>query len=239
VYLEELKIEDPTNHNEIYPKLLRFLESVHKQGKSYTAAISSGTPSMQACWILIAESGAFPLKLVRSDDPKWGVKLVRPVKLSTALPKIEKIKRENLELKKSALSKLQIKRKVPSVQIGDSVLNLTPMEFVYYRFFAERAKKGLEYLRFGTVNVPEVFYKSVCDFHRDSFPDADLARITLEKQKHISCSTFRSNVTRINNKMKKLVKNEFYSKYYCIESEGQRLSKRYGVSLPHQLINIK
>ncbi|MBK6504254.1 MAG: hypothetical protein IPG02_00905 [Ignavibacteria bacterium] len=154
-----MKIKDPTDHNEIYPKLLKYLESVQKSGFTYTAAISSGTPSMQACWILIAESGAFPLKLVRSDDPKWGVPVVRKVKLSAALPRIEKIKKENIELKKSALEKLTIDKKKPEVRIGEKVIDLTPIEFVYYRFFAERARRDEEHLRFGGLDVRKNFIR--------------------------------------------------------------------------------
>lgn len=239
VHITELKITDPTNHNEIYPKLLKFLNSVKKPGETYTAAISSGTPSMQACWILIAESAAFPLKLVRSDDPKFGVPVVRNVRLSAALPRIEKIRKENIELKRSALDRLEFNIKKPEVLIGNRILPLTPIEFAYYRFFAERALEGSEYLRFGIYETPKEFYENVLKFHGESFPFADGARQTLEKSKSISCSTFRSNVTRINKKIMTLVENPFYSNYYCIESEGQKFSKRYGISMPHELIKIR
>jgi hypothetical protein len=237
--LIDLKIKDPTDHNEIYPKILKYLEKVQKADCEYAAAISSGTPSMQACWILIAESGAFPLKLVRSDDPKWGVPVVRKVKLSAALPRIEKIKRENTELKKSALEVVTIDKKKPEIRIGDKVIDLTPIEFVYYRFFAERAKRGDEHMRFGVYEVPDEFYNRVLQFHRESYPDADGARIKLERSKKIACSTFRANVTRLNKKLKKAVGHDVFSRYYMIESEGQRLAMRYSINLPQESIKIK
>jgi len=194
---------------------------------------------MQACWILIAESGAFPLKLVRSDDPKWGVPVVRKVKLSAALPRIEKIKKENTELKKSALEVVTIDKKKPEIRIGDKVIDLTPIEFVYYRFFAERAKRGDEHLRFGVYEVPDEFFNKVLQFHRESYPDADGARMKLERAKKIACSTFRANVTRLNSKLKKAVGHNVFSKYYMIESEGQRLAMRYSINLPQESIKIK
>ncbi len=239
VVLRELKIKDPTDHNEIYPKLLAYLEAVHKKNRRYVAAISSGTPSMQACWILIAESGAFPLKLVRSDDPKWGVPVVRPVKLSAALPRIEKIVKENKELKKSALPRLRINRQIAEVHIGEKELTLSPMEFVYYVIFAERAMEGKDYLRFGIANVPSEFFEHVLEYHSEFFPDAESARITLEKAKSIACATFRANVTRMNIKIKKLFKHDVYAKYFLIESEGKKYSKRYGINLEKQLITIR
>ncbi|MBX7042223.1 MAG: hypothetical protein K1X85_04900 [Ignavibacteria bacterium] len=239
VVLRELKIKDPTDHNEIYPKLLAYLESVQEKNRQYIAAISSGTPSMQACWILIAESGAFPLKLVRSDDPKWGVPVVRPVKLSAALPRIERIVKENKELKKSALPRLKINRQKAEVHIGEKELILSPMEFVYYVIFARRAMEGRDYLRFGIANVPEEFFVHVLGYHNEFFPDAESARITLEKAKSIACSTFRANVTRMNKKIKRLLKHDVYARYFLIESEGKKYSKRYGINLEKQLITIR
>jgi hypothetical protein len=239
VFLREIKIKDPTDHNEIYPKLLKYLESVQKPGHKYTAAISSGTPSMQACWILIAESGAFPLKLVRSDDPKWGVPVVRKVKLSAALPRIEKIKKENIELKKSALEKLTIDKKIPEVRIGDKMIDLTPIEFAYYRFFAEKAKNDEEHIRFAGIDVPPEFYQKVHMYHKESYAESDGLRMSLERAGTIACSNFRANVTRLNSKLKKAVSHELYSKYYMIESEGKKHAKRYGINLPPESIKIK
>lgn len=238
VVLEEIEIEDPTNHNEIYPKLMKYLKSIHRKNRKFFAAISSGTPSMQACWILIAESNAFPIKLFRSDDPKWGVDVVRPVKLSTALPKIVILENENLQLKKLALKKLCIDRKIPEVKIGDKKLELSPIEFVYYTFFAERALEDKEYLKFGTYNVPAEFFDRILKMHEDMFESADIARDKLRKTGEISCSTFRTNVTRINKKIEKLLGKKVPFKYYLIESEGMKFAKRYGMNLPGELIEI-
>ena len=60
----ELNIKDVTDHNEIYPALKTITDQLPKsESLNYTAAISSGTPAMQVCWILLAESETF-LRLI-------------------------------------------------------------------------------------------------------------------------------------------------------------------------------
>ena len=239
VFLAELKIKDPTSHNEIYPKILNYLQSVYKPGNKHFAAVSSGTPSMQACWILIAESNAFPLKLYRSDEPKWGVDVVRPVKLSAALPRIVLLEEENLKLKKSLLEKLVIDKKAPSVRVGEKSIDLSPMEFVYYTVFAERALRDSGSLKIGGIYMPGEFFDRVVRLHEEIFESADIVRDGLKKVGIITCNTFRTTITRLNNKIKRVLrKREFYD-YYLIESEGRKFSKRYSLSLPGELISIK
>ncbi|NOX19002.1 MAG: hypothetical protein GXO87_12075, partial [Chlorobi bacterium] len=71
----EFSFKDVTDHNEIYEALKSFADELPKnENLFYAAAISSGTPAMQVCWILLAESGEFsekfPLRLVKVKDPK-------------------------------------------------------------------------------------------------------------------------------------------------------------------------
>ena len=71
---KEFKLSDVTDHNQIYLKLKEFTDTLPKnKSYSYTAAISSGTPAMQVCWTLFAESGDFtetiPLQLIKIKDP--------------------------------------------------------------------------------------------------------------------------------------------------------------------------
>ena len=241
VIIHSFECEDVTDHNEIYPKLLNFCNSIKSMSSHYTAAIASGTPSMQACWILLAESGDFPLKLIRSDEAKFGKPIVRDVKLGASLPRIIRLKEENEKLKiekKKLLQPIKINIRNATIMIGKEELNLSPVEFSYYRYFIERALKEKEYLRIDIDTVPEEFYKSVIDFHRDSFPQADSNRIFSEKNKYISSPTFRSNVSKLNKKIVLTLNDNTFSKYYMIESTGKRFSKSYGVSLPKEKINI-
>lgn len=49
---------------------------------------------MQVCWILMAESGDFPVDLIRSNESKFGGQFVTPVKLGTGLPRIIRLQEE-------------------------------------------------------------------------------------------------------------------------------------------------
>lgn len=241
IMIHSFDCEDVTDHNEIYPKLLNFCNSLKLKESNVTAAIASGTPSMQACWILIAESGDFHLKLIRSDEAKFGKPIVRDVKLGASLPRILRLKEENEELKKERkylLQTLILNISKAKIFIGKEELNLSPIEFSYYRYFAERAKNENEYLRIDIDTVPEEFYRAILKYHRDSFPQADSNRILSERNKDISSATFRANISKLNKKIKSMFDNVATSNYYIIESEGGRYRKSYGISLHKEKIRI-
>lgn len=241
VIVHSFECEDVTDHNEIYPKLLNFCNSINSKSSQFTAAIASGTPSMQACWILLAESGDFPLKLIRSDEAKFGKSIVRDVKLGASLPRILRLKEENEELKtenRNLLHPVRLNILKASIMIGKEEICLSPTEFSYYRYFIERAYKEKEYLRIDIDTVPEEFYKSVIAFHRESFPQADSNRIFSEKNKQISTPTFRANVAKLNKKIFLKLNDNSVSKYFIIEPSGKRFRKSYGVNLPKEKINI-
>ena len=90
---------DVTDHNHIYPVLKGFTDDLNKaENFDYTAAISSGTPAMQVCWILLAESGDFSetnkLNLIKVKDPAFGESENIPVIIETSLPQIIRLKNE-------------------------------------------------------------------------------------------------------------------------------------------------
>ena len=108
VTLIELKIKDVTDHNEIYASLKNIADQLFKTEKmNYTTAISSGTPSMHVCWILLAESGDFSetnqLNLIKVKDPKYGKTENISVKIDTSLPRIIRLKEEVETLKKDLI----------------------------------------------------------------------------------------------------------------------------------------
>lgn len=241
VFVHAFDCEDVTDHNEIYPKLLNFCKTIKSKNSCFTAAIASGTPSMQACWILIAESGDFPLKLIRSDEAKFGKPIVRDVKLGASLPRILRLKEENEELKKERkklLPQLELNIQKASIHIGKHELNLSPVEYSYYRFFSERVINENEYLRIDIDTVPDEFYRSILLFHRESFPQADSNRIFPEKNKFISSATFRANISKLNKKIRLFFEGEAIFMNYQVESNGKRYRKSYGINLPKDIIKI-
>ncbi len=130
VVREYINIEDVTDHNEIYPKLLNFLKSKFKSKKiKVTAAIASGTPSMQACWIIMSESRDFPMELIRSNEPELNTEPITVVKLGTALPRIIRLKEENKMLKRAIKASNKI-----TVNIGKCEINIKGIEIPFHQF---------------------------------------------------------------------------------------------------------
>ena len=189
----------------------------------------------------MAESGDFPLKLIRSDEAKFGKPIVRDVKLGASLPRILRLKEENEELKrerKYLLTPVVLNISKASIQIGKQELDLSPVEFSYYRYFLERAFNEREYLRIDVDTVPDEFYKTILSFHRESFPQADSNRIFPEKNKYITSATFRANVSKLNSKIKEMFSRKPICLNYLIESEGKRFRKAYGINLPKEIVKI-
>lgn len=240
IFLHSFECENVTDHNDIYPKLLKLCVSLPK-GIEYTAAIASGTPAMQVCWILMAESGDFKIKLIRSNEPRFGKPLVTEVKLDTSLPQIKRLKEEKKILLKDKLRFapiLFINRKQKEIKIGKEVLILSPVEYSYYSYFINRTLKGYEYLETDIATMPEEFYKDIINIHRKSFPQADSIRQASEIAKGISTSTFRSNISKLNKKIKSVLPDNFLNQYYQITSHGSRFYKKYGIELTKEKIRV-
>jgi len=245
VRLVSLEIDNPTDHNEIYPKLLGFCKSLKpSKNKKFTAAIASGTPAMQVCWILMAESGDFPIELIRSNEPKFGGELVTSVKLGTGLPRIIRLQEEVKKLKKEKnelIPEIQINIKKGLLIIDKKEINLSLMEFCYYRYFVERILEDLGLELITGFEIPRHIIEKVLQFHRQSFPYSD-TRLELEKifkdGRTPFINTFSAHKTHINNKIKSAFKNSPTSKYFLINDFGKRFNKEYGLIIPPDKIKI-
>jgi hypothetical protein len=247
VSLHRFDCNDVTDHNEIYPKLLDMCKSLHRTGaKKFTSAIASGTPAMQVCWILIAESGDFPLELVRSNEPRFGKPPVTSVKLSTGLPRILRLEKENETLreeKKTLMPMLEIDIRKGRIQIGQIKIDLSPVEFAYYRYFAERAQLGEELERVSGIFAPRGFLRKIAAYHKESFPASDLFRAELESMlksgKELDIRTFRANLSKTNKKLRSALPTEAWVKLFSIVAEGKRHALSYGLRLPRSKIKIR
>jgi len=248
VTLVELKIKDVTDHNEIYSSLKSFTDQLPKsESINYTAAISSGTPAMQVCWILLAESGDFsetnPLKLIKVKDPKFGKSENIPVKIDTSLPKIIRLKEELENLKEGFLPVVRIDVEKGEVFIGEQQIPLSPIEFCYYRYFLELvlAEKSTE--KISSLETSLHFVEKIFQYHEESFPVMDLARVEIKKLLKdgmgIAISTFRVNISKLNKKIKTTLDEENLSTYYEISSTGIRGAKFYGTQIPSKKIKIE
>lgn len=246
VTLHRFDCKNVTDHNEIYPKLLSLCRSLGESTKkSYTAAIASGTPAMQVCWILMAESGDFPLELIRSNEPKFGKPYVTPVRLGTGLPRILRLEQENVQLRKekeSLIPLLTVDVRRGRISIGNNEIAFSPVSFAYYRYFAERAKRADLFERISGINTPRHFLESVVAFHRESFPESELFRDKLEKMlrngQELDVRTFRANISKLNAQLKASLPNPALHKLFMITTEGRRHALSYGLRLPPKKIMI-
>jgi len=239
IFSQTFDLDNVTDHNEIYPKLLEFCKNNFTEGEEVIAAIASGTPAMQVCWILMAESGDFNLRLIRSNEPKFSKSPITEIKLGTGLPKIIKqLESENKDLKK-LLPVVNMNISKGELTIGNQLIKLSPIQFSYYRYFLERAKEEKEYERFGNLDTPSGFLKTIINYHKESFPDAYSAIEESEKIVKsgygVDMRTFRANISKLNKKIKSAIIN--YD-FYIIETNGSRYKTRYGISLSDDKIKI-
>ena len=73
VQLKQLtRLKDPTDHLGILSYLREFLPEIVNShpGAHFTIALSSGTPAMHACWILLSADGTVPARLIYGHPPK-------------------------------------------------------------------------------------------------------------------------------------------------------------------------
>ena len=73
VMLMQLSIEDPTDYSVIFKELRRSVRAVQKQYEDahLCVSVSSGTPHMHACWIMLVASGELPATLIQSRPPQF------------------------------------------------------------------------------------------------------------------------------------------------------------------------
>lgn len=249
ISFQELALNDPTDHNEIYLVLKSFTDQLPKdESLIYSAAISSGTPAMQVCWILLAESGDFsgtnPLNLIKVRDPKFGKTENIPVKIDTALPKIIRMKEEIETLKDGFLPVVIMSVEKGEVFIGEHQIPLSPIEFCYYRYFLELVIVEKSPEKISSLETSLNFVQKIYQYHEESFPVLDVTRNdeirkTLKQSKGIVISTFRGNVSKLNSKIKATLDNDNLVGYYEVSSSGIRGARFYGIQIPSKKIKIE
>lgn len=73
VEMLEVPLKDPTNYLGILKQLrghFKKLNAAHPDAE-YSISVSSGTPHMHACWLLLAASGEIPATILQSTPPEF------------------------------------------------------------------------------------------------------------------------------------------------------------------------
>lgn len=111
VYYQEAITDSPIDYNIVYPAMVTAVKNIQKEARTkdieYTISLTSGTPTMHSCWVLISQSGIINAKLIQNSREE-GVQDVSfvlddfPQIRSTNQAKAEltKMSRENKNLRK-------------------------------------------------------------------------------------------------------------------------------------------
>ena len=241
-------LSDPTDHNEIYPKLRAIAREIATEFPEVAVAISSGTPSMQVCWILLAESGEVSLKLYRTSDPDISNVVIQPVKLEVGLPRIigleqqhQKLQRRTNSLEKVAFK--QIRMSVPNgtIHVGAVELKLSRRQFTYYRYFLSQAAEhtgtadaGLS-IRNG--RIPKNFVEAIVSYDKETWPlEPDPDMLALRVGGELDVTVFRSNLSKLNRKISDALGD--ISALYSIQFMGRAKLRSYSLLVPASKIKI-
>jgi hypothetical protein len=241
VILHPMQLKNVTDHNEIYIKLLTLCKNQFEtrlNDINLTAAISSGTPSMHTCWVLMSELGDFPMILLQIYKPKHSEVPYVEVKAGTGLPKITKLEEEIFGLKPEVTLTIN----PPSLTIDNQKVILGAIEFCYYRYFLIRAKSREKYMQTRGFELPGEVLECIIEFHNESFPNQDQDILGYRKMKNkeeqITTDRFLPNRSKINKKIRRIFNNPNRSRYCEIESDGMKTAKKYGINLPPEKIKI-
>ncbi|MBW7876135.1 MAG: sigma 54-interacting transcriptional regulator [Candidatus Cloacimonetes bacterium] len=88
VHILSMKLSDPTSYRDIFGGLKQHTIAIQEKYEhaSFYISISSGTPQMHACWVLLAASGEIPAKILHVRPPRFVTKdfpLVSEIDLSS------------------------------------------------------------------------------------------------------------------------------------------------------------
>ncbi len=67
VLYQEAPAQNPTDYNIVYPAMYKAVKEILKQdrGAKYTISLTSGTPTMHACWIFLRQGGVIDAELIQ------------------------------------------------------------------------------------------------------------------------------------------------------------------------------
>lgn len=67
VEFREAKSLDPINHNLVYPAMYQVVQRIQKEHSQahYTISVTSGTPTMHACWLFLVYGGVIKADLIQ------------------------------------------------------------------------------------------------------------------------------------------------------------------------------
>lgn len=122
VHYQSAPSENPTDYSTVYPAMYGAVKEILKENKKakYTISLSSGTPTMHACWIFLKYGEVIDAKLIQVSRESG----VQEVNLDLDdFPEIKKVETVKAELTRLARENVQLKNQLKRVDhhiIGES-----------------------------------------------------------------------------------------------------------------------
>ena len=103
--------QNPINYNTVYPAMYKAVKEILSENKNaeYTISLTSGTPTMHACWIFLQQGGMIDAKLIQVS---------REAKITEVhfelddFPKIQNINEIKVEMTKLARENINLKQQL-------------------------------------------------------------------------------------------------------------------------------
>jgi DNA-binding NtrC family response regulator len=88
VNIKEVPLKDPTNYIGILRQIRGHFKSIRGEhpNERFSIAVSSGTPQMHACWLMLAAGGEIPATILQTTPPEFvpeGASCVKEIDLSS------------------------------------------------------------------------------------------------------------------------------------------------------------
>ena len=130
VYFEPAVSLDPIDYNLVYPAMYNAVVNIkakeRNKGSQFTVSVTSGTPTMHSCWVLLKQGGVLAAELIQSSREMG----ISPISFSlNDFPSIKLEKTCNVEMSLLYRENLKLKR-IVDYEFEDFIGNCDSMQSV-------------------------------------------------------------------------------------------------------------
>lgn len=111
VAYKEAPAVNPTDYNTVYPAMYKAVVEITKENKNaeYTISLTSGTPTMHACWIFLQQGGVIKANLIQVSRER----IISEVDFNLDdFPQIQKVNEIKTEISRLARENVQLKNRL-------------------------------------------------------------------------------------------------------------------------------
>ncbi|MDW7679797.1 MAG: sigma-54 dependent transcriptional regulator [bacterium] len=111
IVYQEAPAINPTDYNTVYPSMYKAVKEIIKQNKNanYTISLTSGTPTMHACWIFLQQGGVIKANLIQISREE----IISEVNFNLDdFPQIKQVDEIKTEISRLARENIQLKNRL-------------------------------------------------------------------------------------------------------------------------------